>query len=297
MRLASAAGEELLNAAGAARAAADPAACANIAAGTEDGTGPRMDFTFGAVLLAGGLFVAILALLETGRRFGLRRAARDPDGTRAGAGAVEGAVFALLGLLVAFTFSGAATRFDERRKLIIEEANAIGTAYLRIDLLPPAVQPELRANFRTYLDARLAVYRVLPDLAASNVELARATRLQQEIWARTVAAAAGSQAPTMLLLPALNAMIDITTTRTMATQMHPPRIIFALLFALALLSALLAGYAMAPAGGRNWIHMTVFAFTLAGAVYVILDMEYPRFGLIRVDAFDQVLIELRRSMN
>jgi len=217
---------------------------------------------------------------------------------RAGAGVVEGAVFALMGLLVAFTFSGAASRFDERRKLIIEEANAIGTAYLRIDLLPSAAQPDLRASFRTYLDARLAVYRALPDLAASKAELARATGLQQEIWAKAIAAAAESQAPTMqLLLPALNEMFDITTTRTMAAQIHPPYIIFGLLFALALLSALLAGYAMAPAKGRNWIHMAVFAFALAGAVYVILDMEYPRHGLIRVDAFDQVLIDLRQSMN
>jgi hypothetical protein len=256
-----------------------------------------MDFTLSALLLVGGLFVAMLVLLETGRRFGLRRAALDSDGARAGAGVVEGAVFALMGLLVAFTFSGAASRFDERRKLIIEEANAIGTAYLRIDLLPSAAQPDLRASFRTYLDARLAVYRVLPDLAASKVELARATGLQQEIWAKAIAAAAGSQAPTMLLLPALNEMFDITTTRTMAAQIHPPLIIFALLFALALLSALLAGYAMAPAKGRNWIHMAAFAFALAGAVYVILDTEYPRFGLIRVDAFDAVLIELRQSMN
>jgi hypothetical protein len=256
-----------------------------------------MNFTLDAMLLTGGLFVAMLGLLEIGRRFGVRRAAQDSDGARAGAGVVEGAVFALMGLLVAFTFSGAASRFDERRKLIIEEANAIGTAYLRLDLLPAAAQPELRARFRTYLDARLAVYRVLPDLAASKVELARAAGLQQEIWAKAVAAAAGSQAPTMLLLPALNEMFDITTTRTMVAQIHPPLIIFALLFALALLSALLAGYAMAPAKTRNLIHMAAFAFTLAGAVYVILDMEYPRFGLIRVDAFDQVLIDLRQNMN
>jgi hypothetical protein len=209
---------------------------------------------------------------------------------------VDGAVFALLGLLLAFTFSGAASRFDERRKLVVEEANAIGTAYLRIDLLPTAAQADLRASFRRYVDARLAVYRALPDIAAAKAELVRATALQQEIWAKAVAASAGAQAPTMLLLPALNAMIDITTTRTMAAQSHPPTIIFVLLFALALLSALLAGYAIAPTGTRNWTHMVAFALTLAGAVYVILDIEYPRLGAIRVDAFDQVLVETREGM-
>jgi hypothetical protein len=254
-----------------------------------------MSLALDSGLWAVGLFVAMLALLEIGRRLGLRRAARGSDDERGGTGVVDGAVFALLGLLIAFTFSGAASRFDQRRSLIVEEANAVGTAWLRLDLLPPAAQADLRATFRTYLDARLAVYRVLPDIAAAQAELARANQLQKEIWAKAVAASAGSQAPTMLLLPALNEMFDITTTRTTAFQVHPPSLIFWLLFALALISALLAGYSMAGKA-RHWIHRVAFAFTLAGAVYVILDMEYPRFGLIRVDAFDQVLIDLRQGM-
>jgi hypothetical protein len=91
-------------------------------------------------------------------------------------------------------------------------------------------------------------------------------------------------------------MIDITTTRTMAAQMHPPAIIIAMLFGLALASALLAGYAMAAAKSRSWLHMIGFALATGFAIYVILDMEYPRLGLIRVDAFDQALVEFRQSM-
>jgi hypothetical protein len=255
-----------------------------------------MHFTLAAMLLAGGLFVAMLFCLEIGRRVGVRRAAQEGEAAGAGAGVVDGAVFALLGLLIAFTFSGAVSRFDERRKLIVEEANAIGTAYLRIDLLPAATQGDMRESFRRYLDARLAVYRAIPDMDAVKAELARATGLQQEIWTKAVAASAGSQPAAVLLLPALNQMIDITTTRTMAGQIHPPVILFVLLFALALLGALLAGHAMAGAKKRDWVHMVTFALALAGAVYVILDTEYPRLGLIRVDAFDQVLVELRQSM-
>jgi hypothetical protein len=252
------------------------------------------NFTLTAVLLAAGLLLAMLACLEIGHRVGARRAAQDP--AAAGAGVVDGAIFALLGLLIAFTFSGAASRFDHRRALIVEEANAIGTAYLRLDLLPSAAQGELRDGFRRYLDARLAAYRAIPDLDKVNAELARAGRLQQEIWTKAVAAAGGTPAA-VLVLPALNQMIDITTTRTMAGQTHPPAIIFALLFGLALLSALLAGHAMGAGKGRNWLHTATFAVALAGAVYVILDIEYPRVGFIRVDAFDQVLIDLRKSMD
>ena len=78
--------------------------------------------------------------------------------------------------------------------------------------------------------------------------------------------------------------------------MHPPMIVFVMLFGLALTSSLLAGYGMAGARSRNWLYMLGFAVTLASAVYVILDLEHPRLGLIRVDPFDQALVDLRESM-
>ena len=257
-----------------------------------------MNHTFYAALFAGGLFLGMLLLMEAGRRIAVRRIVQDADGARAGAGAVEGGIFALLGLLVAFTFSGAGTRFDARRQLVIEEANAIGTAYLRLELLPSDAQPEMRERFRAYLDSRLEVYRRLPDIQAAKAELAHSEKLQAEIWSRAVAICREQnyQPATMLLLPALNQMIDITTTRTVAAQTHPPPIIFAMLGALALVSSLLAGYGMAGGKRRSWLHVLGFSAILAATVYVILDLEYPRLGLIRVDAADQVLVDLRQSM-
>lgn len=251
-----------------------------------------------AAVLAVGLFVGILAMLELGRRLGIRRLASDPTGAQAGTGAVEGAVFALVGLLIAFTFSGAASRFDARRDLIVAETNAVGTAWLRLDLLP-ADQSAIRDSFIQYLDARLAVYRKLPDLVAARAELAKATALQATIWAQAIAAGqreGASPDAIKLLLPALNEMFDITTTRTMATQAHPPYVIYGMLIALALASALLAGFGMAGSKSRSWLHIFGFAGVMAVAVYVIIDLEFPRLGLIRVDTFDQALVELRASM-
>jgi hypothetical protein len=258
-----------------------------------------MDLASLAALIAIALFLGILLLLEIGRRIGVRRLTKDPEGARAGTGAVEGAVFALLGLLVAFTFSGAASRFDDRRALIVEETNDIGTAYLRLDLLPASAQPALRDLFRRYVDSRLETYRKMLDPDAAKAELAHSTKLQEEIWRQALAASQMQGAPpsaAMLLLPALNQMIDITTTRTMAAQLHPPMVVFAMLFGLALAGALLAGYGMAGGRARSWLHMVGFAAVLAGAVYVIIDLEYPRLGLIRVEAFDKALVELRSSM-
>lgn len=252
-----------------------------------------------ASLLAVGLFLGMLILAEVGRRIGIRRLAQDPEGAEAGVGVVDGAVFALLGLLIAFTFSGAAARFDARRQLIVEETNDIGTAYLRLDLLPVDAQPKLREKFRQYIDARLELYRKLPNITAATEELVKANNLQGEIWRQAVAASAApgaSPAAPMLLLNALNTMIDITTTRTMALQMHPPTVIFAMLFGLALASSLLVGYGMAASKQRNWLHTLGLAFAMAAAVFVILDIEYPRVGFIRVDAFDRALAELRAGM-
>ena len=257
-----------------------------------------MNFVFYILLITVGMLVVMMVFLEIGRRIGVHRISRNPQ-SRNGVSTLEGSVFALLGLLIAFTFSGAMSKFDDRRQLIVEESNDIGTAYLRIDLLPSASQPAMRELFRRYLDSRLETYRLVPDMAAVQMELVRSAKLQGEIWQQSIVASRLPDAhpdAARLLLPALNAMIDITTTRTMSTKLHPPRIIFILLFVLALFSSLLAGHAMAEGKGRTWIHMLCFSLAMAAAIYVILDLEYPRLGFIRVDDFDQVLIELRDSM-
>lgn len=169
-----------------------------------------------------------------------------------GLGPLEGAIFGLLGLLVAFTLSSAAARFDVRRQLIVQEANAVGTAYLRLDLLPAASQPALRASVRDYLDARLRGYQALPDLALAKEDFAQATVLQGDIWQKALAASRNEEVqPSRLLLPALNEMFDIGTTREVAAATHAPNITFAMLAVLALVCSYLAGSAMAKSAGRG----------------------------------------------
>jgi len=258
-----------------------------------------VSFTLVAVFLAIALFAGMLVCFEVGRRIGVRRLATDAEGLTKGAGAAEGAVFALLGLLLAFTFSGAASRFEDRKWFINSEANAIGTAYLRIDLLPEEAQAPLRDLFRQYVDIRASVYQNAqrPDDVIAG--LARGTALQNEIWKQSMAAlrlpGASSQA-TMLMTPALNEMIDITATRQMATRNHPPNVIFLLLAVLALIGALLVGYGTSANKDRNWFHHMVFALAISLSIYVIVDLEYPRLGLIKVDGADQALLDVGASM-
>ena len=253
---------------------------------------PIHPLLFALLLLAG-----MLILLEIGRVLALR--AHEEGATISRFDTIEAAVFALFGLMLAFTFSGAASRFQEKRMLITEEANAIGTAYLRVDLLPAAAQPAMRERFREYLDSRLETYRLLPDMKAAGPEMAKSKALQDRIWAEAVAATrppGGTPDAPLLVLPALNAMIDITTTRTMALGLHPPRIVYWLLFGLGLLGALIAGHRLASPRRRHWLHVLGFTIFTVVIVYVMLDIEYPRVGLIRLDNVDQVLVELRQSM-
>jgi hypothetical protein len=250
------------------------------------------------VVAAAALLAGMLLFMELGRRIGLGELARHPDAARAGVGVVEGAVFALLALLMGFSFAAAASRFDERRQLIGREAVAIGTAWLRIDLLPDESQPAIRDGFRHYLDARLAAYRALPDDEAWEAQLAVAARAQHDIWTRTVAAASGpgGDRARVLIIPSLNEMFALAQTRILARRAHPPAAIYVLLVVAALVAALFAGYTMANGQTRNWAYMLGFAATTALTVYVIIEIEFPRVGFVRVDSYDRGLVEVRASM-
>jgi len=229
----------------------------------------------------------MLLLLEAGRRFRVLHKAPSESS------AIEGAIFALFGLLLAFTFSGAIARYDTHRQLIVEESNDIGTAYLRLDLLPAAAQPGLRQLFRDYTTSRLHLYdSVSQEISPASKEL------QREIWEKSVAAANAPGAKvdaTKLLLPALNAMIDITATRQNAFNMHPPAVVFLLLFAFSGGSAFLAGYSM-TARQHSWFYMIALAIAVTATIYATLEIEYPRQGLIRLSGTDQTLMDLRNFM-
>ncbi len=243
-------------------------------------------------LASGLLFGLLLLTIYAGRFAGLKRAGLPHESP--GTGAITGAVFALLGLILAFSFSGAASRFEHRRDLIVAEANAVGTAYLRIDLLPVDAQPALRDAFKRYIASRVAVYDQIGSAAGFRRELRRSAVIQSEIWALAVAAGKRPEAApgsNQLLLPALNEMIDLTATRAFATMMHPPEVIHMMLIGLATVSGFLAGLGLAT--DKRWpiVHPISFALIMTGAIYITIDLEYPRAGFIRVDGFENAVID------
>ena len=249
------------------------------------------NLALGLALLGG-----MLALQGYGRRLALRMDPASEDGRDART--AQAAVFGLLGLLLAFTFSGALQRFDDRRHLVVEEANDIGTAWYRIDLLPAARQAEMRDLFRQYMDTRIQTYSNVTDAAATSASLANGEQLQRQIWALAVAGAdeSGKVAAYTVLLPALNDMFDITTTRAAMSQMHPPAVVYGMILVLASVGSVFSGYGLVGTQQRSWVHRLAFPLATAAALFVIVDMEFPRLGLIRVDAMDYLMADLRKMM-
>jgi hypothetical protein len=154
---------------------------------------------------------------------------------------MEAAIFSLLGLLLAFSVLGAASRFDARRQLIVQEANAIATAYQRLDLAPTD-QSELRRLFREYLDARLQGFQQILDRPVADAQFTRAAQIEKEIWTGALAAgrADPSQNVIRLLLPTLNQMSDVANQRAVALETYMPELVFWLLVGVALMSGILA---------------------------------------------------------
>lgn len=245
-------------------------------------------------LLLFAILVALLVLAYlAGRRFAPRSASDDSSSSP-----LDGVVLALMGLLLAFSYSGAASRYEQRAQLMITESNAIGTAWLRLALLPADAQPAVRAAMRDYGRSRVGIYDLRPGSSEQRRAMQRSTALQQRIWDLAVVAVARDDAPRyagQLVLPALNDMIDITTSRTMTAYLHTPLPVQLLLLALAMVSTAVIGYATPHHKPTEWPRILCYCTVVAIALYTVIDLEYPRAGLIRLTDFEARLVHLFRT--
>jgi hypothetical protein len=255
------------------------------------------------ILIALGMFAGLFILLwfcaSKGRAYGLDIIAKSPIHTIEVLSVAEGAVFALLGLLIAFTFSGAYERFEVRKLKVIEESNAIETAFLRTDFLAPATQEDIRNNLRAYTDSRIKVYNDLPFFRAAIAEWRHTLELKQILWTELQAACniTNDSNISIFVAESFNNMFDIANTRYVAIHIHSPTIIFFLLVVLASISAFLAGYATAKSETHHSLYLLLYVFITSFTIYIIIDMEFPRAGLIRVDSFDKVLVDTRKHLD
>jgi len=245
-------------------------------------------------LIVAIIFVLVITFYIVGHRLRVRAIAKNPEKATHELTAINGMLLGLLGLLLAFTFSMSSSRFDTRRQLVIEEANDIGTVILRTDVFPDSARQLLRSNLKAYVDQRIAFYEVGMDPKRAAEHFGRADSLGKVVW--SIAAAQAKSDPTLTkvaeLIPALNAMIDVTTTRLAAGEATVPDAIMYFLFSLCFCSSFLLGYDNKHPK-IDWIIVGGFALMLSMTVYMIVDLDRPRSGVINLDRPNQKMIELR----
>lgn len=244
------------------------------------------------------IFFLIYASVLIGHRFGKWQIHNNPHHKLGLLGIAEGAVFALLGLLIAFNFSGAYDRFEQRKMQIIEETNTIHNAYLLLDLLNPKFKPVLSTDFKEYIQSRIAIYKNLNIINYSIVEtrINHTRQLQLKIWNQSIDALkeSNNDAANNALPDALLAMFAATNTQFAISYIHPPLTIMFLLMALSILSGFLTGYNMARKKLKNQVHIFSYIVITSLTLYLIFDLELPRLGLIRVTPFDSQLSDVNK---
>ncbi len=246
-----------------------------------------------------GLLVVLLLANELGFRIGSRVRSQRKDGAAASGdlGAIQGAVLGILGLLLAFTYSFASTRHNTRKELLVREANAIHTAHLRAGLLPEPRRSELQAILVRYVDSRL----VNPEVAHDQAKLTEAVRRSEQVLAALWPAASRditSRAPNIIdsiVFQGLNTVIDLHTERMAAFNYRIPGVILWLLLVVAGMAMALTGFSGGSGGRRNLFFTTTLALLVTAVLIVILDLDHPVSGLIRVD--QQSMIQLRDNLH
>jgi hypothetical protein len=238
------------------------------------------------------LLLGLFAVTELGYRIG-RRHVRATGEERGSVGAVQGAVLGLLGLLLGFNFSGAAHRLVERQDMMVSEANAISTAYLRMDLLEEPHRTRARDILRRYVDLRILLQREL-DESRFAAGLAECEELQTKLWNEVVPAVKVSPSA-VLVLPAVNQVIDDHALRLASGRRHAPMPVMILLVISALISLGMVGYGAGISGAKRNLSVTgPLILLIAMAFWVTIDMEYPRHGLMQLNL--QSMLDLQRSM-
>lgn len=250
-----------------------------------------------ALLIVAILLVLMIAFNRAGFFVRQREIKKNPNHISEGLGPVEGSLLGLLALLLSFTFSLSASKNDSRREVIIEEANDISTAISRCDLYPDSTRKELRSLFVSYVDARIAYYDAGIDTGKLNVSLQKADTYSGKIWKRVTALSQDKDnvLRTQQMLPALNAMMDIVTTRDASRTAHIPESILWMLFMLTLAGSFVMGYG-ANSTRFNWIIVGGFALMTVMTIYLILDLDRPNRGIINMDTAHLKIVELRSML-
>ena len=254
-------------------------------------TGLLDSFPLWTILL---LTIAIgVAAFEFGYRLAHYRQQRHKEEKESPVGSMVAGTLGLLAFMLAFTFGLAGSRFEDRRQVILAEANAIGTTYLRATMLPEPMRTEVKNLLREYVDLRVETVQQPGNLAQA---LSKSEELHERLWAQAVAVTEKDRSPiTGLFVASLNDVIDLHATRVMAgLQSRVPAVIWIVLYVLALLAMEMIGYHAGLANSRRSIAAIALIIGFSLVLFLIADLDRPGQGLLSVS--QQSMIDLRKTM-
>ena len=245
-------------------------------------------------LVTNALFFLIA---ELGYRFGLAYRRRNPDVPSGDSGGTQGAILGLLGLLLGFTFAMAVGRYDTRHTLVVDEANSIGTTWLRTDLLPPAPRDAARTLLKEYVELKakaVSTPDLTPEMAAIREGI---TGIHRGLWAIATKAAADSPTPiTASFITTLNETIDFDSSNLIALRNRVPGAVWLLLLFVASSGSWVSGYGCGLAGLRSTFGQIIFPILIGVVITLISDIDRPQVGVIGInhDPMDNLLESLRQ---
>ena len=248
-------------------------------------------------VIAAVLFVSMVVVIELGFRLGLRRQHVESEDSKSHINTIQGSMLGILALLLGFTFSQSLQRFDTRSEAVVEEANAIGTAWLRAQLLPDAVRGDTQTLLRAYVDARVAAStRSEVDRSGAEALTAKTLDLQTRLWDQVRRAVEVDPHPlkTGWYVQALNDVFDDFGKRDAARSRHVPELVLMLLYVTFLMAGAIVGLGCGVAGHRPSSVSYIMIALIVVLVFIILDLDRPRRGLIEVS--QKSLVDLQTSI-
>ncbi len=255
-------------------------------------------YGFSSIAIAATLFVAIILCNEFGFRTGRFIQSHNDSEVKALTGSIQASILGLLALLLGFTFSMSMQRYDNRSMALIDEANAIGTAVLRVQLLPEQYQNDANKLFREYVNLRLSIAKLdLTKQKERNTYNIKIIDLQNKLWSLAISATNVDPRPvtTGAFVKSLNDVIDSQGRRNALLQMHVPEVVLILLFIVFISSGGIMGYSSGLIGKRIIAPIILVSLLITLIVFIIIDLDRPKRGLIQVN--QGVMIELLHGVD
>ena len=243
------------------------------------------------------IFVVIVFCHGLGYRYKKRQLDKYPGQIHEGMSSMEGSILGVMSLLMGFSFSVAVSKFEARRHVLVEETNVIGTAILRCDLYPDSIRSVLRADFKTYLEARIAYYEARYEEAENQDQMEIAEKVSADIWKTVTFFSKDPQFKlrSLQMIPVVNDMIDIMNTRDALRISRVPPLILWTLLTLVLIAAFLLGSDYK--GHKRNISLVIgYALVMTLTLNLINELNHPRQGLINLDDVEKKMENLRKLL-